>query len=69
MATLVTIVTTEGRTIQGLNYRMDPSVAIRPNVPRSPLSGGIYHVHTRLGWIEIPASQVKSLTVKPGART
>jgi hypothetical protein len=69
MATLITIVTTQGRVIEGIDYRTDPSKPSSPNVPLTELTGGFYHIQTRYGWTDIPASQVRSITTRAGAPT
>jgi len=69
MSSQVTITTTDGRVLIGLNYRMSPASTGNPSVPASPLTGGVYHLQGDTGWIDIPASQVASIVLKPGRPT
>lgn len=69
MSTQVTITLTDGRVIQGLSYRMSTAVPANPSVSASPGTGGVYHVQAENGWIDIPASQVASIVLKPGRPT
>jgi hypothetical protein len=72
MTTRVTIQTTDGRIVNALNWRMLPSQPPSgPSVPASPipLDGGMYHVKTARGWIDLPANQVLSMSLHTGAFT
>jgi hypothetical protein len=67
MPVQATAITIEGRVIQGLSYRMASYAAPAASVPASPYPfiTGTYHVQTALGWVDIPASEVSTITVNP----
>jgi len=69
MAVQATIVTSDGRVLQGMSYRMSPSAPPLPSVPASPypFNGGTYHIETPLGWVDLNESQVTTITVTPTA--
>jgi hypothetical protein len=66
----VVMTLTNGQVIQGLNYRMAPYGPFGPSVPASPspFAGGVYHLQTPLGWVDIVASQVKSMAITSGVQ-
>jgi hypothetical protein len=74
MSTLVTIQTTDGRIINGINYTLNPAtLPINPNPAAltasmpGGLTMGTYHIKTPNGWEYIPASQIAAvLQVKAG---
>ena len=68
MSTQVVIKTIYGRTYVGINYRMDPAGLASPSTPNDP-NGGAYHIQTANGWIDIPANEVASIKIQPGAPT
>ena len=71
MSVQLTVTLLNGQTLWGINYRMAPYTVPNPSVPASPLpfTGGVFHMQTPLGWVDIVASQVKSISVAPGANT
>jgi hypothetical protein len=75
MSTSVTIQTTDGRIIHGINYTVD-SARLPTNVTalaagmQGGMNMGVYHIRTANGWQYIPASQIQAvLRVKPGVPT
>jgi hypothetical protein len=63
MSAQVTVVLTNGQIITGINYRMDPSL------PAVPASAGMYHIQTKLGWVDIPSSEILSISLQAGRPT
>lgn len=75
MSTSVSIQTGSGQIINGINYSVNaatlPSdpVTLAANM-QGGMAYGVYHIRTRLGWVEIPASNISSvLRAKAGAPT
>jgi len=75
MTTAVTLMTTDGRIVTGINYTVNTStlpsdpvtLAARMN---GGMAYGVYHIHDELGWRYIPASQIAAvLHVAAGAQT
>jgi hypothetical protein len=76
MSTSVTIVTTDGRVVQGINYSLNAS-----SIPTSDVSAltaampggysmGVYRILTANGWEYVPASQIGAISrFKAGAPT
>lgn len=71
MAAQVKVTLTTGQVIHALSYRMDPAAPAAPSVPNSPnpFLGGVYHLETTNGWLDIPVNQVASISLRPGAIT
>lgn len=74
MPSLITLKTTDGRIIQGINYTVNTTTL--PNMPAlaaampGGMNYGVYHVHTSSGWQYIPASQIAAIvSAKAGAPT
>jgi hypothetical protein len=75
MSSLITLRTTDGRVIQGINYTVNTTTL--PSDPTRLAAGmpggmayGVYHVHTASGWQYIPASQILAVVgAKAGAPT
>jgi hypothetical protein len=69
MTTQAVIVTSNGQVLQALSYRMASSAPPQPSVPASPypFKGGVYHVQSRLGWIDLNASEVFTVSLSPTA--
>jgi hypothetical protein len=75
MSSLITLQTTDGRIIHGINYTVnttglptDPS-RLAAGMP-GQMPYGVYHVQTSRGWEYIPANQIAAiLQVKAGAPT
>jgi hypothetical protein len=67
MPVQATVITTDGRVIQGVSYRMASYAPPAPAVPASPYpyNGGTYHIQTLFGWVDLLDSQVASITVSP----
>jgi hypothetical protein len=75
MSTQVTLVTVDGRVIQGINYSVNPTT-VPANVDAlvAAMPGGMtmgqYHIHTARGWEYVPAAQIAAVTqVQTGAFT
>jgi hypothetical protein len=67
MSGQVQLTTNDGQTITGLTWRMTPTNN-RPSVPAS-WNGGMYHIQTPNGWIEVPGNQVNDIGITMGAQT
>lgn len=65
------LTTTDGRVIQGVSYRMAAYTTPGPSIPASPYPflGGMYHLQTPLGWVDIADSDVSSIFVTPIAHS
>jgi hypothetical protein len=75
MSTQITLQTTDGRIIKGINFSVD-STTLPKNVNalaasmQGGMTYGVYHVYTPSGWQYIPASQIaKVISVSQGAPT
>jgi hypothetical protein len=75
MSSLITLRTTDGRVIHGINYTVNTTglptdpVRLAAGMPGG-LAYGVYHVQTPSGWQYIPASQIAAvLQTKAGAPT
>lgn len=70
MTTQVKVQLTNGKTLNALNYRIDPgstptdTAALATQISGG-LSTGTYHVRGPNGWIDIPANQVQNITYMP----
>lgn len=75
MPSMITLRTTDGRIIHGINYSV-----VTTSLPKNPtalaalmqggMNYGIYHIHTASGWLHIPASQISAvLGASAGAPT
>lgn len=75
MPAMVTLITTDGRIIHGLNYTLTPGVqapSVEALVAGMPggYDLGTFHIQTTNGWEYIPATQIGSVTgFKLGAPT
>jgi hypothetical protein len=73
MSTIVTIQTTDGRTIHGISYTVNATIPTNPTALAAGMPGGpqqgVYHIQTARGWEYIPAGQIVSVSVKTGAPT
>jgi hypothetical protein len=71
MAAQVKVTLISGQVIYALSYRMDPAAPAVPSASASPnpFLGGVYHIDTTRGWVDIPVSQIRSIQVNPGAST
>jgi hypothetical protein len=64
--------TVAGRVIQGISYRMAAYQTPPPaSIPASPYPfvGGVYHLETALGWVDIPMSDVHNITLYPSTHS
>lgn len=73
MSVQVTITTTDGRVLQGINYSINNTIPTDPVLLAATMQGGmsygVYHLHTAQGWVYIPASQITGVQVQSGAVT
>jgi hypothetical protein len=75
VSTQVTIQTTDGRILNGINYTVSPvTTPANPAALAASMQGGmaygVYHLHAANGWVYIPASQIAAvLSIRPGALT
>jgi hypothetical protein len=75
MSSSITLQTTDGRIIHGINYGVNTTTL--PSDPAALAAGmpggmayGVYHIHTPSGWQYIPASQIAAvLQVSAGKPT
>jgi hypothetical protein len=75
MSTGVTIQTTNGAVVHGINYSISTAnlpasvAALAASMPGG-MTYGVYHMRGPRGWVDIPANQISSvLALKPGAST
>jgi hypothetical protein len=75
MSSLITLQTTDGRIIHGINYTINTN-ALPKSIPAlaagmpGGMAYGVYHVQTPSGWQYIPANQIAAvLQAKAGAPT
>ena len=72
MSTQAIVTLNTGQVVRAVSYRMSPGRPPAPSVPASPtpyMAGGMYHLETPMGWVDIPASQVQNISVSHGALT
>lgn len=75
MSTMVTVRTTDGRTVHGINYTLN-ATNLPSNVSRltaampGGLTMGVYHLLTPSGWVYIPAADIAAIvSIRAGAPT
>jgi hypothetical protein len=63
----VKVVMQNGQVITGINWRMSSYGPWNPSVPASPypFAGGVFHLKSPSGWVDVEASQVRSFSVTP----
>lgn len=71
MSTQVLLTLNTGQVVSAVNYRMPPTSPPSPSVPASPnpFSGGVYHVQTPMGWVDILATDITNIAVSHGVTT
>jgi hypothetical protein len=72
MTVQATVVLKSGAVVQGVNYRLAAYASpYQPGAPASPppFNGGMYHVQTAMGWIEVPATQIATISTRPVAHS
>jgi len=75
MSSQITLKTTDGRIVHGINYTVNLATlptnisALAAAMPGG-VAYGVYHIYTASGWQYIPASQIAAvLEASPGANT